>query len=68
MIILIIFFLFDACTGKIRREGQKILKENDPRKQSRINVHSVFWMVAGMCVFYYSDFYIAIKVDDRIHR
>ncbi|EDO26099.1 predicted protein [Nematostella vectensis] len=48
--------------------GEKILEENDPKNKYRINVHSIFWMTAAMLVFYYTDFYIAIKVDDRINR
>lgn len=53
---------------RIKAEGEKILKENDPRMTSRINPHSVFWMVAAMAVFYYTDFYIAVRFDSRIHR
>ncbi|EDO37132.1 predicted protein, partial [Nematostella vectensis] len=47
---------------------EKILEENDPKNKYRINVHSIFWMTAAMLVFYYTDFYIAVKVDDRINR
>lgn len=53
---------------RIKAEGERILKENDPRSTSRINPHSIFWMVAALAVFYYSDFYIAVRFDSRIHR
>ena len=53
---------------RIKAEGERILKENDPRSTSRINPHSIFWMVAALAVFYYSDFYIALRFDSRIHR
>lgn len=53
---------------RIKAEGERILKENDPRNTSRINPHSVFWMVAAIAVFYYTDFYIAVRFDPRIHR
>lgn len=53
---------------RIKEEGERILKENDPRRTSRINPHSVFWMVAAIAVFYYTDFYIAVRFDSRIHR
>ncbi|XP_015769956.1 PREDICTED: transmembrane protein 128-like [Acropora digitifera] len=53
---------------RIKARGEKILKENHPRNTSRINSHSVFWMLAALAVFYYSDFYIALRVDSRIHR
>ena len=57
-----------AILERIKARGEKILKENHPRNTSRINSHSVFWMVAALAVFYYSDFYIALRVDSRIHR
>lgn len=53
---------------RIKEEGERILKENDPKQTSRINPHSVFWMVAAIAVFYYTDFYIAVRFDPRIHR
>lgn len=53
---------------RAREEGEKILRENDPGSKSRINPHSVFWMVAAMAVFYYTDFYVAVRFDPRIHR
>ena len=53
---------------RIKEEGERILKESDPRRTSRINPHSVFWMVAAIAVFYYTDFYIAVRFDSRIHR
>ena len=53
---------------RIKEEGERILKENAPGKTSRINPHSIFWMVAAIAVFYSTDFYIAVRFDPRIHR
>lgn len=60
---------YDADLDKrIKEEGERILKENAPGKTSRINPHSIFWMVAAIAAFYYTDFYIAVRFDPRIHR
>ena len=53
---------------RIKEEGERILKENAPGRTSRINPHSIFWMVAAIAVFYYTDFYIAVRFDPRIYR
>ncbi|CAB4002950.1 transmembrane 128-like [Paramuricea clavata] len=55
---------------RLQREGRKILEENDPKKKSKtmLNIHMVFWMVASMAVYYYTDFYMAIKIDPRVYR
>ncbi len=52
----------------MKRKGRKILESYDPekRKKSKINPHSIFWMVASMALFYYTDFYIAVRIDPRI--
>lgn len=49
-------------------EGERLLRENDPASKSRINPHSVFWMITAIAVFYYTDFYVAVRFDPRIHR
>jgi hypothetical protein len=55
---------------RLQKKGRKILEENDPKKKSKamLNIHMVFWMVASMAVYYYTDFYMAIKVDPRVYR
>ncbi|XP_046850323.1 transmembrane protein 128-like [Xenia sp. Carnegie-2017] len=55
---------------RLKQEGRKILQENDPKNKSKfvVNIHMVFWMVASMAVFYYTDFYMAIKIDPRVYR
>jgi len=53
---------------KLQREGRKILDKYAPQKLGRINSHSVFWMVASFAVFYYTDFYLALRFNNRIHR
>ena len=46
----------------------KILEKYKPRKLGRINTHSVGWMVASMAVFFFTDFYAAVRYDDSIDR
>ena len=55
---------------KLQKEGRKILEENDPGKKPKsfVNIHMVFWMVASMAVFYYTDFYVAVRIDPRVYR
>lgn len=53
---------------RAREEGERLLRENDPASKSRLNPHSVFWMIAAIAVFYYTDFYVAVRFDPRIHR
>ena len=55
---------------QLQKEGRRILEENDPKKKSKtmLNIHMVFWMVASMVVYYYTDFYMAIKIDPRVYR
>ncbi|XP_078598923.1 transmembrane protein 128-like [Branchiostoma floridae x Branchiostoma japonicum] len=36
-------------------------------KLSRINAHTIFWLVASMAVFYYTDIAVALRVDPRIN-
>lgn len=52
----------------IKTGGKEILEQHHPQHKYRVNVHSIFWMVAAMCVFYYTDYYIALRIDPRIHR
>jgi len=55
--------------ARLKRKGQKILDKYDPSKvkSSRINTHSIFWMVASIAVFYYTDFYMAVKLDPNVN-
>ena len=54
----------------LKLQGQKVLDKYSPEnnKLGRINPHNVFWMVASIAVFYYTDFYIALKIDPNIKR
>eukprot|EP00794_Sanderia_malayensis_P005670 gene5670-6366_t len=58
------YFFEDA----LRKRGREILDSYDPKKfkRSRINPHSIFWMVSSMAVFYFTDFYVAIRIDPRV--
>ena len=53
----------------LKLQGQKVIDKYAPEnKLGRINVHNVFWMVASIAVFYYTDFYIALRIDPNIKR
>jgi len=55
---------------KLKLEGQRILDKYSPRnnKVSKINTSNIFWMISSIAVFYYTDFYLALKVDPNINR
>jgi hypothetical protein len=61
-------FINNPQSEQILTEGEEILSNHDPKQKSRVNGHSIFWMVAALCVFYYTDFYMALRIDPRIHR
>lgn len=42
--------------------------EKESRFLRNTSFHSVFWMLASIAVFYYTDFYLTLKVDRNIRR
>ena len=59
---------FSYNLDKLKEEGERILNKYAPKKSSPVNAHSVFWMITSIAVFYYTDFYLALRYDRRIHR
>lgn len=53
---------------KLKLQGGEVLRKHAPEKNksSWINAHNVFWMVSAMAVFYYTDFYMALRYDPRV--
>lgn len=57
---------------QLSEDTQKFLnsryEEEHKPKTSPYTLRNVVWLVAAMAVFYYSDFYPALKYDPRINR
>ncbi|XP_065071531.1 transmembrane protein 128-like [Rhopilema esculentum] len=55
--------------ARLKKRGKEILEKYNPAnvKKSRINTHSIFWMVTSIAVFYFTDFYLAVKLDPRVN-
>ena len=68
--IYLFIYWFFVYLDNLKLEGQRILDKYSPENQKvgKINTHSIFWIISSIAVFYYTDFYISLKVDPNIDR
>ena len=38
------------------------------RKESAYSIQNILWLITSIAVFYYTDFYIACRYDQRVNR
>ncbi|XP_077992706.1 transmembrane protein 128-like [Glandiceps talaboti] len=50
------------------KEAEEKFKKVHESQNSSQWMSNIFWMIASIAVFYYTDFAIAIRVDPRINR
>lgn len=52
---------------KTEREIEKKFGKHR-RKESAYSIQNVLWLITSIAVFYYTDFYIACRYDQRVNR
>lgn len=52
---------------KTEREIEKTFGKHR-RKESAYSIQNVLWLITSIAVFYYTDFYIACRYDQRVNR
>lgn len=52
---------------KTEREIEKAFGKHR-RKESPYSIQNVLWLITSIAVFYYTDFYIACRYDQRVNR
>ena len=77
------FFVSDGViAGELYKDKLQAFREIDPelkkkfdkqhkqyeRKESAYSIQNILWLIAAIGVFYYTDFYLAIRYDPRINR
>ncbi|XP_065649958.1 transmembrane protein 128 [Hydra vulgaris] len=60
---------FDEITeDNFNYKNKQILEKHKQKTSISHYLHIIFWMLAGIATFHYTDFYIALRVDTRIER
>ncbi|XP_019620726.1 PREDICTED: transmembrane protein 128-like [Branchiostoma belcheri] len=59
--------LAESFMQQLQDDSQDRPQQAKEEKLSRINAHTIFWLVASMAMFYYTDIAVALRVDPRIN-
>ena len=64
--ILVIYCIFLLLVDNTEEEEKKVRALSKP--DSPYSIQNVLWLITAMAVFYLTDFYVAVRFDDRIKR
>ena len=82
MLFTFLFVSDGVIAGELYKDKLQAFREIDPelkkkfdrqhkqyeRKESAYSIQNILWLIAAIGVFYYTDFYLAIRYDPRINR